>query len=119
MDLIENEYVKHESNKIEKTIESNRINKTIESNEIKKQLSLIKSKFVSQIGSKTVTRETTNANYGAHSGVPNAEMGGLVTQRCDCGDQNGGGDVQGHRRSRSRRRRRSVSVKWGAITDVA
>ena len=64
MDLIENEYVKHELNKIEKTIEYN---------EIKKQLSLIKSKFVSQIGSKTVTRETTDANYGAHRGVTNAE----------------------------------------------
>ena len=38
-------YVRHELNRIEKTIESNQIETTIESNQIKKQLSLIQSEM--------------------------------------------------------------------------
>ena len=50
-----------------------------------------------------VTKKTADANDGYHNGRSDAEMGGLVTRRCACGDCNGGKNAWG--RSRRRRRR--------------
>ena len=62
---IENKYVRHESNRIGKKSESSQIETTIEYNQTKLQLSLIKSKIVSIIKLKTVTRKTADTDDGA------------------------------------------------------
>ena len=78
--------------RIEKSIESNQIKKTIESNQIGKKLSLIKSRIMSQIESKTVTRETDSDDDRDHGGVSDAEIGSPVMRRCDCGNRDSIGD---------------------------
>ena len=72
----------------------------------KPQLSLIKSKIVSQIESKTGIRETADVNDWDHGGRSYAAMGGFLTQMCTRGNHNGIGYARG------RRRRCSMSVKW-------
>ena len=65
---VENKYVRGESNWIKKTSEPSQMETAIDSNKTKPQLSLINSKIVILINSKTVTRETADSNYGASVG---------------------------------------------------
>ena len=56
-------------------------------------MNLIKSRIVSQIGSKTVISKTAYTNDGANSGRSDAPIGGFVTRRYACGNFDGGGDA--------------------------
>ena len=53
----------------------------------------MKSIIVSQINSKTLTRETSGADDVAHEGGSDAATSGLVTPQCDRGDCGDGGNA--------------------------
>ena len=55
-----------------------------------KTLSQINSRKVSQIKSETVTRKIADADDRVCGGGSDAEIGGLITRRCDHSNLNGG-----------------------------
>ena len=67
--------------------------------------------MVSQIKSKTVTRNNSGADDDAHGRGSDASMGGIVMRRCACGNPDGGRYAWGRIRSRRRSCRHSVSMK--------